>query len=711
MRSPDLRPWASLLLADLALLWLLQGPLGALLPLGLPGLWLEGALRLGGLWGLLRLGGLLEGVEALLPILCLVNPLFLSLRALVLGTLSAPLVRVAAATWAWLLLGYGAVGLSRALWAVLSPSGAKAEGQGQENRVLMWRLLKLSWPDLPFLVAAFSFLSLAVLGETVIPYYFGRVIDILGGGAIFFVCLFSVGSSLCAGCRGSIFTFTMSRINLRIREMLFSSLLCQDLPFFQETKTGELNSRLSSDTKLMSNWLPYNTNVLSRSLVKVLGLYGFMLNLSPRLTFLSLFEVPLMIAAEKVYSARHQAVLWEIQDATAKAGQVVRESVGGLQTVRSFGAEEQEVCRYKEALERCRRLWWRRDLEQALYLLLKRMLHLAMKVLLLNCALQQILAGDLTRGGLLSFLLYQEDVGDYMQTLVYMFGDMLSNVGAAEKVFRYLDRKPDLPPPGTLAPPTLQGRVNFQNVSFAYPSRPDQPALQGLTFTLSPGQMTALVGPNGSGKSTVAALLQNLYQPTEGQVLLDGKPVSEYEHHYLHRQVVLVGQEPVLFSGSVRDNITYGLKGCSDEKVLAAARAARAEEFIRELELGLDTEVGEKGSQLAVGQKQRLAIARALVRDPRVLILDEATSALDVECEQALQDWRAQGTRTVLVIAHRLQTVQSADQVLVLRQGRLQGLEQLMDGQDLYSWLVQQNRSVETPDTAGPAQGHLSDPE
>ncbi|KAM9739624.1 antigen peptide transporter 2 isoform 2-T2 [Dama dama] len=718
MWRPDLRPWASLLLADLALLWLLQGPLGALLPRGLPGLWLEGALRLSGLWGLLRLGALLGCVEALLPAICLVIPLFLSLRALVPGALSAPPVRVAAAPWAWLLLGYGAVGLSSALWAVLSPPGAKAEGQGQ-NRVLMWRLLKLSWPDLPFLVAAFSFLSLAVLGETLIPYYSGRVIDILGGdfdpdafaSAIFSMCLFSFGSSLCAGCRGSIFLFTMSRINLRIREMLFSSLLRQDLPFFQETKTGELNSRLSSDTKLMSSWLPLNANVMSRSLVKVLGLYSFMLKLSPRLTFLSLFEVPLMIVAEKVYNARRQAVLWEIQDAMAKAGQVVRESVGGLQTVRSFGAEEQEVRRYKETLERCRQLWWRRDLEQALYLLLRRMLHLAMQVLLLNCALQQILAGDLTRGGLLSFLFYQEDVGNYMQTLVFIFGDMLSNVGAAEKVFRYLDRKPDLPPPGTLAPSTLQGLVNFQNVSFVYPSRPDQPALQDLTFTLSPGQMTALVGPNGSGKSTVAALLQNLYQPTEGQVLLDGAPVSEYEHHYLHRQVVLVGQEPVLFSGSVRDNITYGLKGCSDEKVLAAARAARAEEFIRELELGLDTEVGEKGSQLAVGQKQRLAIARALVRDPRVLILDEATSALDVECEQALQDWRAHRARTVLVIAHRLQTVQSADQVLVLRQGRLQGPEQLVDGQDLYSWLAQQNQSVGTPDTPGPAQGHLGAPE
>ncbi|XP_060018527.1 antigen peptide transporter 2 isoform X2 [Lagenorhynchus albirostris] len=670
MRLPDLRPWAFLLLADWALLWLLQGTLGALLPRGLPGLWLEGTLRLGGLWWLLRLGGLLRFAGALLPPLCLVTPLFLSLRALVPGTLSAPPARAASAPWSWLLLGYGAAGLSWGVWAVLSPPGAREREQGQENnRALMWRLLKLSRPDLPFLGVAFFFLAVAVLGETLISYYSGLVIDILGGdfdpdafaSAIFFMCLFSVGSSLSAGCRGSTFTFIMSRINLRVRELLFSSLLCQDPAFFQETKTGELNSRLSSDTKLMSNWLPLNANVLSRSLVKVLGVYSFMLNLSPRLTLLSLLEVPLMTVAEKMYSARHQAVLQEIQDAVAKAGQV--------------------------------------------------MLYLAMKVILLRRGLQQILAGDLTRGGLISFLLYQEDVGCHVETLVYTFGDMLSNVGAAEKVFCYLDRKPNLPPTGTLAPPTLQGLMEFQNVSFVYPNRPDQPVLKGLTFTLPPGKMTALVGPSGSGKSTVAALLQNLYQPTEGQVLLDGEPISQYERHYLHQQVVLVGQEPVLFSGSVRDNITYGLKGCSDEKVLAAARAARVEEFIKEMKHGLDTEVGEKGNQLAVGQKQRLAIARALVRDPRVLILDEATSALDVECEQALQDWKAHGDRTVLVIAHKLHTVLNADQILVLRQGELQEHEQLMEGQDLYSRLVQQNRRTETPEMLEPSQGHLSDPE
>lgn len=207
--------------------------------------------------------------------------------------------------------------------------------------------------------------------------------------------------------------------------------------------------------------------------------------------------------------------------------------------------------------------------------------------------------------------------------------------------------------------------------------------------------MTALVGPNGSGKTTVAALLQNLYQPTAGALLLDGEPLAQYEHRYLHRQVAVVGQEPVLFSGSVRDNIAYGLPRCSDEEVMAAARAAQADEFIKEMAHGLHTDVGEKGNLLAVGQKQRLAIARALVRDPRVLILDEATSALDVQCEQALQDWRCRKDRTVLVIAHRLQTVQRADQVLVLRQGQLLEREQLRAGQDLYSRLAQQLEGLE----------------
>uniref|UniRef100_H0X9W4 Antigen peptide transporter 2 n=1 Tax=Otolemur garnettii TaxID=30611 RepID=H0X9W4_OTOGA len=699
MRLPDLTPWASLVLVDLAFLWLLQGSLGTVLPRGLPGLWLEGTLRLGGLWGLLKLRGVLGYVGTLLPPLCLVTPLFLSLRALVSGALSAPPISVASAPWSWLLLGYGAAGLSWAVWAVLSPAGAQEKEQGQEkSKALMWRLLQLSRPDVPFLAAAFFFLAVAVLGETFITHYSGRVIDILGGdfdpdafaSAIGFMCLFSFGrNSLSPFCLRPPTSMWISRVSLQSFPLhLLSPLFRQTQECTHPKQTKELLGSLYSDTNLMSSWLPLNANVLLRSLVKVVGLYAFMLNVSPRLTLLSLLHVPLTMAAEKVYNARRQAVLREIQDAVARAGQVVREAVGGLQTVRSFGAEEHEVWRYKEALERCRQLWWRRDLERALYLLLRRVLQLGMCVLVLSCGQQQTLARELTQGQLLPFLIYQEDMGKLVKILVSMYGDMLSNVGAAEKVFSYLDCQPNLPCPGKLAPTTLQGVVEFQDVFFAYPNRPDQPVLKGLTFTLRPGEVTALVGPNGSGKSTMAALLQNLYQPTGGQVLLDEKPVWQYEHRYLHSQVASVGQEPVLFSGSVRDNITYGLQSCEDDKVAAAVQAAHADDFIQEMKDGIYTDIGEKGSQLAAGQKQRLAIARALVRNPRVLILDEATSALDAQCEQALQDWNSLGGRTVLLISHRRETVQRAHRILVLHQGELRELDQLREGKDLYSRLV-----------------------
>ncbi|XP_074092711.1 antigen peptide transporter 2-like [Macrotis lagotis] len=705
MHFLDLRPWISLLLTDLTLLHLLKELEGVIFLSGLSGLWLEGIFRMGLLWGVLSILGRLGKVGILLPSLCLNTPLFLSWKALISGSWSAPPVLLASAPRIWILVAYGGVGMGWAVWKVLSPPetppSAQEKEQGQDYKAMMWRLLRLCWPDFPLLVGAFFFLAAAVIGEMFIPHYTGHVIDILGQDfdldafvtAICFMCLYSLGSLFSAGCRGGLFTIILSRINLRIRQLLFSSLLCKDLSFFQKTKAGELNSCLNSDTILMSRWLPGNANVLIQNLIKVTGLYHFMFKLSPWLTLLSLLEIPLLLATEKVYNVRHQMVLCRIQDAVARARQVVQEAVGNLRTVRSFGAEEAEAQRYEEALKHRRKLQWHQDREYGVYLLFKRGLQLGMQILILNCGLRKILAGELTEGGLLSFLLYQENVGRCVKTLVYVCGDMVSKVGAAKKVFQYLDHEPQINPSGMLAPSTLKGLVEFQDVSFAYPTNPQNFVLKGVTFTLHPGKVTALVGPNGAGKSSVAALLQNLYQPTGGRLLLDGEPLPQYQHQYLHSQVSMVGQEPVLFSGSVRDNITYGLENCGDDEVRTAVQAAHADGFISSMEHGLDTAIGEKGSLLSAGQKQCLAIARALVRNPRVLILDEATSTLDKECEQELQKCLLQGDQTVLVIAHRLKTVQTADHILVLEQGKLveQGTHaQLLSQRGLYHHLVHQ---------------------
>uniref|UniRef100_A0A8C7E417 TAP2 n=1 Tax=Naja naja TaxID=35670 RepID=A0A8C7E417_NAJNA len=524
-----------------------------------------------------------------------------------------------------------AVGFSRLLWGILAEGQSTKESQKEEDKATLWKMLRLFGPDKLYLSGAFLFLILAVIGETFLPYYTEAF-----STAIFLLCLMSFGSSACASCRGGLFMFIISRMVIRTRNLLFSSLVQQDLAFFQEVKTGALASRLSKDTTMMSRSVPLNTNVFLRTLIKTLGLYGFMIGLSWRLTLLMLIETPLMMTVQKVYNARRQALLKAIQDSVAHSEEVVHEVISSMETVHSFATEEKESQRYEASLEDTCRLKNQRDLERIVYILVVRVspLGFGMKLILLYCGYQQIRTGLMTGGNLVSFILYQTNVGRCVQALIYTYGDALSNVGAAEKVFEYLDREPSVCTEGTLSKESLRGRVSFQNVSFCYPSRPEIQVLKNVSFELRPGEVTALVGPNGSGKSSCVALLEHFYEPQSGEVLLDGVPVGKYEHKYLHRQVALVGQEPVLFSGSIRENITYGLQGCSEEDVSRAAGEADALGFIRELEGGFD--VGEKGGQLSIGQKQRLAIARALIRDPKVLVLDEATSALDPESDAAV---------------------------------------------------------------------------
>lgn len=581
------------------------------------------------------------------------------------------------------LVGTVAAALACLFWEITLPdTNERSNGKErkQRARVLFIRVIRLYRPDYILLFGAFVFLALAVLCEMFIPLYTGEVIDILGShyqwdnfrSAIIFMGLFSLGSSFSAGCRGGLFMCAINSFTCRVKVQLFGSLVRQDIGFFETIKTGDITSRLSTDTNLMGRAVALNVNVLLRTLVKTLGMLYLMVSLSWKLTLLMLMETPLTGLLQNIHDTHYQRLSKEVQDSMAQANDAAGEAVSGIRTVKSFKTEFGEARRYDGRLMETHNLKTRRDTVRAIYLLVRRTTELGMKVAMLYYGRLFIQYGQMSTGNLVSFILYQQDLGDNIRTLIYIFGDMLNSVGAAGKVFEYQDRKSEVSIDGNLMPKDLKGLVKFQNLTFSYPRRPDHNVLKDFSLELKPGQMTALVGMSGGGKSTCVSLLERFYQPQQGHILLDGQPLQDYQHKYLHRKVAMVGQEPVLFSGTVRDNIAYGLQGCSMERVKEAARKANAHAFISKLENGYDTDVGERGNLLSGGEKQRIAIARALIREPQVLILDEVTSSLDTESEQMVQKaLSCCPTQTLLVIAHRLKTIERADQIVVIDSGEL----------------------------------------
>ncbi|XP_074990696.1 antigen peptide transporter 2 [Calonectris borealis] len=701
---PAVRLFCLLLLVDLAVLSMLARLAPALAQLGPVAAWLEAGLRLPAFMAAERLLAP-GGPRGAAVVLSLSPAAFLTLRSLLVPYGAAPVVLATAAP-TWLALTHGVAAAALLAWAAPAPG----EAVGTESPVAMRRLLALVWPEWPVLAGAFLFLALAVLGETAGPYCTGKALDAIrhGDGPTAFtvglVLAADLGRSLFAGCRGGLFMLAQARLKLSTRYRLFSRLVRQDLAFFQGRPAAELSARLANDVPLLCEAVK-SVNVALRSLVSVLGLGGFMVGLSPRLALLALLEVPLTITARKVYDARYQALQRAMLDATANTAAVVQEAISSIETVRTFAGEEEEERRHSRALAKRLGLKDQMDVEWALFTLVQRALQLAMQVLVLCHGHRQLREGTITTGSLVTFLLYQAKVGRHVQALVFGHGDLLSKAAAGRKILEYLDREPTGDSGGTRAPATLRGHVAFQRVSFAYPTRPEHLVLQDVSFELRPGEVTALAGLNGSGKSTCAGLLERFYEPGAGEVLLDGVPLRDYEHRYLHRQVALVGQEPVLFSGTIRDNITFGLEGCGEEEVRAAASAAGALGFISALERGFDTDVGEKGGQLSAGEKQRIAIARALVRQPTVLILDEATSALDGEGEVALQQWvRSRGARTVLLITHCPRMLGAADRVVVLERGAVVEMgtpAELRSRRGPYRHLLQRSPSAGRPETPG----------
>ncbi|XP_013866752.1 antigen peptide transporter 2a [Austrofundulus limnaeus] len=607
----------------------------------------------------------------------------------------------------WLMFAGASLGAALFWEFTIPDSDEEAEGkeQKQKSRVLFKRVLYLHYPDYLLLLGGLVFLTLAVICEMFIPFYTGRVIDILGSNyqqneflaALLFMGLYSLGSSVSAGCRGGVLLCAISSVTCRIKVMLFKALTEQEIGFFEIIKTGkvvkqhkerkqkdkmrkdflifcagEITSRLSRDTTLTGETVCLNVNVLLRTFIKTVGMISLMMSLSWKLTFLVLMETPITGLIQNIYDKHYQRLSQAMQDSIAHANDAANEVVFGIRVVRSFNTEKHEADRYDKRLMETHSLKTHRDTVRAIYLLARRCTGLGMQVLILYYGRLFIQMGQMTIGNLVSFIIYQSDLGDNIRTITYIFGDMLNSVMAAGKVFEYLDRKPQISTDGNLKPDQLKGHISYQGLNFAYPSNPDKTVLQDFSLELKPGQMTALVGPSGEGKSTCVSLLERLYEPQHGEILLDGEPLKSYDHHFFHKKIAVVSQEPVLFSGSVRDNITYGLTGCSLDEIQEAARKANAHEFIQQLKKGYDTEVGESGGQLSKSERQRIGIARALIRQPKVLILDEITSSLDSESENKIQQALAScPDQTLLVIAHRLKTIETADQIVVISGGKV----------------------------------------
>ncbi|XP_013359116.1 PREDICTED: ATP-binding cassette sub-family B member 9 isoform X2 [Chinchilla lanigera] len=511
-----------------------------------------------------------------------------------------------------------------------------------------------------------------------------------------------------AGIRGGIFTLIFARLNIRLRNCLFRSLVSQETSFFDENRTGDLISRLTSDTTMVSDLVSQNINIFLRNTVKVTGVVVFMFSLSWQLSLVTFMGFPIIMVVSNIYGKYYKRLSKEVQSALARASSTAEETISAMKTVRSFANEEEEAEVYGHKLQQVYRLNRKEAAAYTSYVWGSGLTLLLVQVSILYYGGHLVISGQMTSGNLIAFIIYEFVLGDCMESVGSVYSGLMQGVGAAEKVFEFIDRQPTMAHDGSLAPEHLEGRVDFENVTFTYRTRPHTQVLQNVSFSLSPGKVTALVGPSGSGKSSCVNILENFYPLQGGRVLLDGQPVGAYDHKYLHRVISLVSQEPVLFARSISDNIAYGLPSVPFESVVAAAQKANAHGFIMELQDGYSTETGEKGAQLSGGQKQRVAMARALVRDPPVLILDEATSALDAESEHLIQQ-AIHGSlqrHTVLIIAHRLSTVERAHRIVVLDKGRVvqQGShQQLLAQGGLYAKLVQRQMLGLAPAADGAA--------
>jgi ABC transporter fused permease/ATP-binding protein len=485
------------------------------------------------------------------------------------------------------------------------------------------------------------------------------------------------------------------RVVTDLRGLVFDQLLTLPLAWFHERRTGELVGRLASDVTVIEGVVGTEISVAMRNGVQIIGALVMLFVIDVRLTLAMLAIVPPIVLTTIWFGKRIRGMQRGVRDELANVSGQVQEAIGAISTVQGFVREPHEARRYRSGIEGA--------FQKTLHMVRWRasFFATAMSAGYVGVAAvvwlggRALIAGDLTPGAFLSFFLYTFIVVGALADLSSVWEGLQRAAGATDRLFAVIDTIPDVRDPDTAQPlPEGRGAIRFENVSFAYPARRGAPVLTEVDLEIRPGEVIALVGPSGAGKSTILSLLYRFYDVDAGRVTLEGVDVRELKLEALRKALAMVAQEPVLFSGTIRDNIAYGRDGATAYEIEQAARDAHAHDFVSAFPDGYDTVIGERGTKLSGGQKQRIALARALLANPRVLILDEATSNLDAESEAAVQAAlaRIMENRTTIIVAHRLSTVRNADRIVVIEGARVVeqgGHDELMERRGTYRRLVE----------------------
>lgn len=463
---------------------------------------------------------------------------------------------------------------------------------------------------------------------------------------------------------------------LRLRNDLYSRLVHLPMDFFNTNRVGEINSRISADIAQIQDTFTTTLAEFLRQFILIIGGITLISFTSIQLTLFMLALIPAIMVIAIFFGRYIRGISRTVQDKVAESNTIVEETMQGIVNVKAFANELFEMGRYKIATQEITRLSIKSALARGLFASFIIFALFGAIVAIIWYAVNLLQEGKISEGEIFSFVIYTTFVGASIGGIAEMYAQIQKAVGATERVMDLLEQPEEFTTvtnKNEQLPARIKGEVVFNEVAFAYASRHEVEVLKSISFTASPGEQVALVGPSGAGKSTITSLLLRFYTPSSGEITIDGKNMLSYPLEWIRKQMAIVPQDVMLFGGSIKDNIRYGNVDADFDSIVEAAKQANAHNFIMELPLKYDTIVGERGITLSGGQRQRIAIARAVLRNPAILILDEATSSLDAESERLVQDAldKLMKGRTTFVVAHRLSTIRKAGKILVINQGKI----------------------------------------